>query len=142
MSRRRSDLVSGEGLCYGLYGLWLFLCLLARGGAWLFRLGMSHAGSEPEEPSGPPPGYVFRSRGAPLFDDRVPDLDEEPEQAEPPVWVEEPSAVDPWLAGDEDAEPPEPRDICVSREPDGTIMLRVKEPSRYRRKLIPPRSFT
>lgn len=122
MSRHPTPLRGGVGLYWLIVGLWLLLCATCRGVRWLFLLGRTHAGAE--EPS-ETIDIVPRSRAAPSFDDYV--------------RAEEPSAVDPWLAGDADAPPPE---CVVERDPDGTIMLRAKERSRYRRKLIPPDSFT
>lgn len=133
MSRRHATLDGGEGFYWCLVGLWLLLCWLAKGTAWLFCLGMSHA-QKVAEPSGPPPGYVPRSRAAPSFESYSAYCDEVLSERVP-----EPSITHPEMLGDAD-EVREYRATHVERDPDGTITLRVTEPSRYRRKLIPPGS--
>lgn len=94
---------------------------------FLFRLGRRHAGADPAEFEPP------RARSVPSFEDYATFRDRALAR------VKEPSP-DPWLAGETDEAP---ADYAVVREPDGRAVLRkVTEPSRYRRKLIPPGSFT
>lgn len=140
MSRRYAPLGGGEGIYWALVGIWCILRGLAKGGVWLFRLGMDHAVSEP---SGPPMRYIPRARSTPSFDDYASDFDapEEPSVTEPFITL----TTHEYLAADdvldeppeelllrsEDAPlsldpPPEPRQYDIVRTADGTIMLRYR----------------